>query len=107
MSIKVTIRRLAQWRNDLADQIKVEKLNEVAEDFADEIRRELGNLQCKKHPDETSQVTIIQDENIIELHGGEINRAKNIGIGADAGDTGGGDIKFIAVDRIAYTASPW
>lgn len=58
MSIKVTIRRLTQWRNDLPDQIRVEKLNEVAEDFAAEILRELGNMQCKKHPDETSHVTI-------------------------------------------------
>lgn len=61
MSIKVKVRRLAQWRNDLADQIKVEKLNEVAEDFAAEITSELGNLQCKKHPDETSHVTIVPD----------------------------------------------
>ena len=59
MPIKVTIRKLTQWRNDLPDQIRVEKLNEVAEDFAAEIRSELGNMQCKKHPDETSYITIV------------------------------------------------
>lgn len=61
MPIKVTIRRLTPWRNDLSDQIRVEKLNEVAEDFATEISNELGNLQCKEHPDETSYVTIVPD----------------------------------------------
>jgi len=61
MSIKVHIRKLAAWHNDLADQIKVEKLNEVAEDFAQEIVNELGNLQCKEHPGKDSYVTIIAD----------------------------------------------
>jgi hypothetical protein len=61
MSIKVNTRKLNAWRNDLADQIRVEKLNEVAEDYAHEIAKELGALKCPSHPGEDSYITIIAD----------------------------------------------
>lgn len=59
--IKVNIRKLTPWRNDITDQIRVEKVNEVAEDYAREIVNELGKLQCSDHPDDDSYVTIIAD----------------------------------------------
>ena len=61
MSIKVNVRKLSPWRNDLPDQIRVEKLNEVAEDFAREITHQLGDLRCSEHPDEVSYLTVIAD----------------------------------------------
>lgn len=61
MPITVHIKKLAAWQNDLPDQIKVEKLNEVAEDFAQEIKKELGSLQCQQHPEQVSHVTVIAD----------------------------------------------
>lgn len=61
MSIKVNIRTLTPWRNDTADQIRVEKLNEVVSDYAQEIVNELGNVQCSKHPQQDSYITIIAD----------------------------------------------
>lgn len=61
MSIKVNIRRITAWRNDIADQIRVEKLNEVTEDYAREILNELGHLTCDQHPDRDSYITIIAD----------------------------------------------
>lgn len=61
MSIKVNIRKLTAWHNDLADQIRVDKLNEIAEDYTQEILNELGNLQCKDHPGQDSCVTIVAD----------------------------------------------
>jgi len=61
MSLKVNVRKLTPWRNDVADQIRVEKLNEVAQDYAQEIVNELGHLQCGRHPEQPSYVTIIAD----------------------------------------------
>jgi hypothetical protein len=61
MSIKVTIRRLTAWRNDLPDQIRAEKVNEVAEDYAAEIESELGHMQCKIHPAAISHITVVAD----------------------------------------------
>ena len=61
MPITVHIKKLAAWQNDLPDQIKVEKLNEVAEDFAQEIKKEIGSLQCQQHPEQVSHVTVIAD----------------------------------------------
>lgn len=61
MSIKVKVKKLTARTDDLPDQIKVEKLNEVAEDFAAEVARALGNLKCKKHPAQMSQITIIAE----------------------------------------------
>lgn len=61
MSIQVNVRKLSAWRNDLPDQIRVEKLNEVAEDYAHEITQQLGNLKCRHHPDQTSYITIVPD----------------------------------------------
>jgi hypothetical protein len=49
------------WRNDLADQIKVDMLNEVVEDYATEVAKELGNLTCQIHPEEISTITIVPD----------------------------------------------
>lgn len=63
MSIKVNVRRLTAWHNDLPDQIRVEKLNEVAEDFANEIAHELGGLRCRHHPEDMSYITIIAHRN--------------------------------------------
>lgn len=61
MPIKVHIKKLSAWRNDLPDQIKVEKLNEVAEDFAQEITKEIGSLQCPQHPEQVSHITVAAD----------------------------------------------
>ncbi len=59
MSIAVNIRKLDAWQDDLADQIRVEKLNEVAEDYASEITHELGRLTCPAHPHQQSYITIV------------------------------------------------
>lgn len=61
MAIEVHVKKLSAWQKDLPDQIKVEKLNEVAEDFAEEIMKEIGTLQCKQHPEQVSHVTVIAD----------------------------------------------
>lgn len=63
MPIHISTRKLTARRNDLPDQIKVEMLNEVVEEFAREAKKELANLICKKHPDEISYITIIADRN--------------------------------------------
>ena len=61
MSIKVNIRMLTPWRKDAADIIRVEKLNEVATDYAQELANELGPLKCSHHPEQDSYVTVIAD----------------------------------------------
>lgn len=61
MSIKVKTKLLTAWHNDLPDQIKVEMVNEIAEDFATEIRNALGNLQCQAHPGKNSRITVVAD----------------------------------------------
>lgn len=61
MSIRVNTKKLTPWQNDLPDQIKVDMVNQVAEDFAAEVREELGELRCGKHPSKISTVTIIAD----------------------------------------------
>lgn len=61
MPIEVHVKKLSAWQKDLPDQIRVEKLNEVAEDFAEEITKEIGSLQCQQHPDHVSHVTVVPD----------------------------------------------
>lgn len=63
MAIKVNVRRLSAWHNDIPDQIRVDKLNEVAEDFANEIAHELGGLRCAQHPEDISYITVIAHRN--------------------------------------------
>lgn len=59
MAIQINTVKLAAWQNDLADQIKVEMLNEVAVQFASEVKKALENAKCQKHPDQISYVTIV------------------------------------------------
>jgi hypothetical protein len=61
MPIRVTTKKLKAWHNDLADEIKVDMLNEVVEEYATEAQKELGKLTCKEHPRKISQLTIIAD----------------------------------------------
>ena len=61
MPIKVNIKKLTAWSNDLADQIKVQKINEVAEDYAEEVRKALGTLKCPEHPRKISHITVVAD----------------------------------------------
>jgi hypothetical protein len=61
MSIRVHTKKLAAWRSDLPDQIKVDMVNAVVEDFATEVRNELGKLKCPRHPSKVSTVTITAD----------------------------------------------
>ena len=61
MSIKVKTRKLIARHSDLPDQIRVDMLNQVMDDFAGEVLLALGNLKCKKHPDKVSHVTIFAD----------------------------------------------
>lgn len=63
MPIRVTTKKLKTWHNDLADEIKVEMLNEVVEEFASEAQKELGKLKCKEHPRKISRLTIVADRN--------------------------------------------
>lgn len=61
MPIIVNVRKLSAWHHDLPDQIRVEKLNEVADDFAYELEQELGGLRCNAHPVESSIITVSAD----------------------------------------------
>jgi hypothetical protein len=61
MPIQVKTQRLTPWHNDMADEIKVNMLNEVAEEFACEVREELSTLTCKCHPHKNSYITVIAD----------------------------------------------
>ena len=61
MAIQVITKKLTPWHNDLPDQIKVEMLNEVAEEFAREVKKELGKLKCENHPMEVSYITVVAD----------------------------------------------
>lgn len=61
MSIRVHTKKLTAWHNDPVDQIKVDMVNAVVEDFATEVRNELGKLKCSRHPSKTTTVTIIAD----------------------------------------------
>jgi hypothetical protein len=61
MSIKVKTNTLVARNADLPDQIRVDMLNQVAEDFAAEVLLALGNLTCKQHPDKLSHVIIFAD----------------------------------------------
>lgn len=45
----------------MPDEIKVDKINEVAEDFAKEVLDNLGGLSCKAHPDKISYIIIRAD----------------------------------------------
>lgn len=61
MALQIKTKKLSPWKNDLADQIKVDMLNEVVAEFADEAKVQLGKLKCQKHPDKTSYITIAAD----------------------------------------------
>jgi hypothetical protein len=61
MPIHVTIKKLTAWRNDAADDIKVDMLNEVAKEFAVEAKKELAKMKCPRHPTRVSQISIIAD----------------------------------------------
>ena len=61
MSIQIKTRKLLPRQRDLADQIKVDMLNEIAKDFAQEARSQLGDLKCEKHPAKVSYITIAAD----------------------------------------------
>ena len=61
MSIKVRTKKLVARHLDLPDQIRVEMLNQVVEDYATEVLLALGNLTCSRHPDKVSRVTILAD----------------------------------------------
>ena len=61
MPIQVTTQKLTPWHNDAADAIKVAMLNEVAEEFAREVKRELSTIKCKSHPRRNSYISIIAD----------------------------------------------
>jgi len=63
MPIQVITKKLAPWHRDIADQIKVEMLNQVTEEFAQEVKNELGKLNCPNHPDKISYITIMADRN--------------------------------------------
>gem|GEM_PF-4696277 len=59
MPIVVDVRTLEPWHNDVADQIRVEKVNEVAKDHAREIEAALGTLRCPDHPGQDSYITVV------------------------------------------------
>ncbi|MEX1240191.1 MAG: hypothetical protein WEB30_10750 [Cyclobacteriaceae bacterium] len=61
MPIQVRTKTLSPWNNDLADQIKVDILNDIVEEFMKEARVQLGNLKCKRHPEKISYITITAD----------------------------------------------
>ena len=63
MSIVVEIQKLTPRQHDLPDEIKVDMLNEMAEDFAEEVAKALGELKCDRHQDEVSHIIIIADRN--------------------------------------------
>lgn len=61
MPIQVRTEKLSPWKNDLADQIKVDMLNEVVEGFAKEAHVQLAEMSCDYHPDKISYLTIAAD----------------------------------------------
>ncbi|MGC1244328.1 MAG: hypothetical protein WA874_22245 [Chryseosolibacter sp.] len=61
MPIQVRRKKLNPWHNDLADEIKVDMLNQVVCDFTSEAKNELEKMECPKHPNTLSYVTIIPD----------------------------------------------
>jgi len=61
MPIQIHTKKLRPWQNDLADEIKVGMLNEMVDDFAREVTKGLGALNCRRHPDVMSHVTIVAD----------------------------------------------
>ena len=63
MPVSITTRKLTAWHNDLPDEIKVDMLNEIVEDFAAEATRALSELTCPKHPEQMSYITIVADRN--------------------------------------------
>lgn len=61
MPIRIKIKKLKPWNNNLADQIKVDMLNIVVEDFAREAQRQLSEFFCEHHPEKVSYITIAAD----------------------------------------------
>ena len=61
MPIRIITKKLSPFRNDLADQIKVEMLNEVVDEFSREARVQLGKLKCEHHPTKISTLTVAAD----------------------------------------------
>lgn len=61
MPVSITTRKLTAWHNDLPDEIKVDMLNEIVEDFAAEAVKALSSLSCPKHPEQMSYITIAAD----------------------------------------------
>jgi len=61
MPIQIKTKKLSPWNNDLADQIKVDMLNRVVDEFAKEAKVQLSKLTCDKHPDKISHITIAAD----------------------------------------------
>ena len=61
MPLSIRIKKLSPWHHDLPDEIKVDMLNEVVQDYATEVVNALGDLYCPKHPNEMSFITIIAD----------------------------------------------
>lgn len=61
MPLSITTKKLAPWHHDLPDEIKVDMLNEIVEDYAAEVIKALGDLYCPAHPHVMSYITIVAD----------------------------------------------
>jgi hypothetical protein len=61
MPLRITTKKLIPWHHDFPDEIKVQMLNEVVDDYATEVVNALGDLYCPKHPGEISYIIIIAD----------------------------------------------
>lgn len=61
MAIRIEIKKLTPWKHDIADEIRVEMLNTIVEDYASEAGRQLANLKCPTHPRKISHIIIVAD----------------------------------------------
>lgn len=59
MSIQVKTRLLSPRKNDFTDEVISSTINIVVEGFADQVKGDVESMQCEKHPDQISYVTII------------------------------------------------
>lgn len=61
MAIRIEIKKLTPWQHDLTDEIKVEMLNTIVEEYASEAAKQLAKMKCPTHPKKISHITIIAD----------------------------------------------
>lgn len=61
MPVRVEVRKLTPNRRDFADQVTAQAINAAVEGVAQQVRQQVSQISCDKHPSQVSYVTIVAD----------------------------------------------